>query len=77
MWRVEAALDAQGEAAAIAQLLASVRSELPAGLDVQRARASVGPPRRSDDARMSWEYEALVGGRCELKCIYGVWPFDL
>ncbi len=58
--------------AASAELEAAVRRQLPEGLDVQVARASAKRgPTGVPFPGPSWEFEALVGGRCQLRCAGG------
>jgi hypothetical protein len=77
---VEAALRSGQEgaargAAAEAELVAAVRRQLPAGLEVQVSHALAKLPHVSKRlmwaSSCTWAFEARVGGRCQLRCASG------
>jgi hypothetical protein len=76
---VEAVLRSRQEggrgAAAEAELVAAVRRQLPAGLEVQVSHALAKLPHVSKRlmwaSSCTWAFEARVGGHCQLRCSGG------
>ncbi len=74
---VEAALRSRQEegrgATEEAELVAAVHRQLPSGLGVQvsSVSAKLAPAGYKQYLKTSWRFEALVGGRCQLRCAGG------